>query len=84
MTLQVPIPVTFSLKMQTEKAFILQSIAIDETVVVQEAVIPKMYVTMDSQSSGQIESWVIAQRIQEEKQKNVEQAKQELLAMLSA
>ena len=83
MTLQVPIPVTFSLKMQTEKALILQSIAIDDTVVVQEAVIPKMYVTTDSQSSGHIESWVIAQRIQEEKQKNVEQAKQELLAMLS-
>ena len=82
MTLQTPVPVTFHVKMETDKALILQDITIDDVIVVKEGVIPKMTINATSNTTGFIESWVITQRIKEERIKDVDTAKAEILAMV--
>lgn len=82
MQLQVPVPVSFTIKMETDRALILQDISIDDTVVVREGVIPKMTIDATDHNHGFIESWVLAQRIKEERTKDVDAAKAELLSMI--
>ena len=84
MTLQVPIPVSFTPKMETTKAVILTDICIDGQLIVAEAVVPKMYFNATDTNNGFIESWVLTQRIEEERKKNVDDAKAEILAMIAS
>jgi hypothetical protein len=81
MEIQVPIPVTFHVKMETDRALILTDIAVDDNVIVKEGVIPKMLINVTDHNNGFIESWVLQQRIKEEKMQNVEEAKRELLML---
>lgn len=82
MQLQIPIPVTFKIKMETERALILTDISLDGQIIVQEGVIPKMCANVTDKNNGFIESWVIEQRIKEEKLKNVEDAKRNILELI--
>jgi hypothetical protein len=81
MEIQVPIPVSFHVKMETDRALILTDITVDEKVIVKEGVIPKMLIDVTDHNNGFIESWVLQQRIKEEKLQNVEDAKRELLML---
>lgn len=81
MEIQVPIPVSFHVKMETDRALILTDITVDDKVIVKEGVIPKMLIDATDHNNGFIESWVLQQRIKEEKLQNVEDAKRELLML---
>jgi hypothetical protein len=70
--------------METEKAYILKNISIDDQIIVNEGVIPKKLINVTDSSNGSIESWVLTQRIQEERIKNVETAKEELLNLVKS
>lgn len=84
MEIQVPVPVSFHVKMETDRALILCDIAIDDNVIIKEGVIPKMLIDMTDHNHGFIESWVLQQRIKEEKMRDVEEAKKELLLLATA
>ena len=81
MEIQVPIPVSFHIKMETNRALILSDIAVEDKVIVKEGVIPKMLINVTDNNNGFIESWVLQQRIKEEKMRDVEEAKKELLLL---
>lgn len=84
MEIQVPIPVSFHIKMETDRALILSDITVEDKVIVKEGVIPKMLINVTDQNNGFIEAWVLQQRIKEEKMQNVEDAKRELLLLATA
>ena len=84
MEIQVPIPVSFHVKMETDRALILSDITVEDKVIVKEGVIPKMLIDVTDHNNGFIEAWVLQQRIKEEKMQNVEDAKKELLLLATA
>ena len=67
--------------METDRALILSDITLEDKVIIKEGVIPKMLINMTDHNNGFIESWVLQQRIKEEKMRDVDEAKKELLLL---
>lgn len=87
MLLDIPIPVQFSIKMETDKAYIVNNVTIQDTEYVKEAVLPKMYTIIEATddkfiTTAKVEKWVLQQRRDEEKNVDVDMHVQELLAEL--
>jgi hypothetical protein len=86
MTLEIPIPVTFTIKMETERAFIVNEVMLEDNLYISEAVLPKMYTdiqsTNDNVTSANVEKWVLQQRYTEENTVDVDAHIHELLAVL--
>ena len=85
MNLEIPIPVTFSIKMTTEKAIIAQNIMLKGKAYIKEAVLPKMFVSNIQEDENGInalvEKWVLQQRYTEENTVDVEAHIDELLSI---
>lgn len=85
MNLEIPIPVTFSIKMTTEKAIIAQNIMLKGQAYIKEAVLPKMFVSNIQEDENGItalvEKWVLQQRYTEENTVDVEAHIDELLSI---
>jgi len=86
MTLEIPIPVTFTIKMETERAFIVNDVMLKNNLYIHEAVLPKMYTdiksTDDNVTSANVEKWVLQQRYTEENTVDVDAHIDELLAVV--
>ena len=86
MTLEIPIPVTFTIKLETERAFIANNVMLKNKLYIQEAVLPKMYTiinaTIDDVTSATVEKWVLQQRYTEENTVDVDAHIDELLAVV--
>lgn len=70
--LQIAIPCSFNIKMETEKALIVENIMVGETLLVREANLPKIYVDgsktdKKGTTTAYVEKWVLAQRRDEER-----------------
>jgi len=85
MKLEIPIPVSFTVKTTTDKAIIAQDIMLRETQYIKEAVLPKMYTIINETKKGittaVVEKWVLLQRYTEEQTVDVESHVDELLAV---
>lgn len=83
--LEIPVPVTFNIKMETDKAFIVSNVTLQKQIVVPETNIPKMYCNLGKTSNdvtpADVESWVLKQRIEEYQNTSVENAIDEILSM---
>lgn len=83
--LEIPIPVTFEIKMTTDKAIIAQNIMLEDQHYITEAVLPKMFtiidVTEDGVTKAVVEKWVLQQRYTEEKTVDIQAHVAELLAV---
>ena len=86
--LENPIPVTFKIKMETDKAHIVTDVTINSIPYIKETVLPKMYtiITKVKKTKGKpdvinafVEKWVIKQRKEEATVKNIEENVAELL-----
>lgn len=87
MTLEIPIPVTFTIKMETERAFIVNDVMLKNKLYINEAVLPKMYTDIKSTddnhvTSADVEKWVLQQRYTEENTVDVDAHIDELLAVV--
>lgn len=86
MTLEIPIPVTFTIKMETERAFIVNDIMLKDKLYINEAVLPKMYTVVEdvngNVTSANVEKWVLQQRYTEENTVDVDAHIDELLAVV--
>jgi hypothetical protein len=86
MTLEIPIPVTFKIKMETERAFIVNDVMLKNNLYINEAVLPKMYTNIksidDNVTSADVEKWVLQQRYTEENTVDVEAHVEELLSIV--
>jgi hypothetical protein len=86
MTLEIPIPVTFTIKMETERAFIVNNVMLKNKLYINEAVLPKMYTDIksnnDNVTSADVEKWVLQQRYTEENTVDVEAHVEELLSIV--
>jgi len=86
MNLEIPIPVTFTIKLETERAFIANNVMLKNKLYIQEAVLPKMYTiinaTIDDVTSATVEKWVLQQRYTEENTVDVDAHIDELLAVV--
>jgi hypothetical protein len=86
MNLEIPIPVTFTIKLETERAFIATNVMLKNKLYIQEAVLPKMYTiinaTLDDVTSATVEKWVLQQRYTEENTVDVDAHIDELLAVV--
>ena len=85
MNLEIPIPVTFSIKMTTEKAIIAQNIMLKGQAYIREAVLPKKFVSNiqkdENGVNALVEKWVLQQRYTEENTVDVEAHIDELLSI---
>jgi hypothetical protein len=77
MQLQIPIPVSFELILETDKALIVKDIKINGDNFLSECNIPKMYATdLNEQKDGtytaNVEKWVLKQRKDETVNVNIE------------
>jgi|TARA_B110000902_G_scaffold102285_1_gene120943 hypothetical protein len=83
--LEIPIPVTFTIKMMTDKAIIAQNIMIKGNAYIREAVLPKMFTiisgTEDDISTAVVDKWVLQQRYLEENTVDIESHIEELFAL---
>ena len=83
--LEIPIPVSFEVKMETDKAYIVNNVTVQNQIVVAETNIPKMYCnvikTKTNVTSAEVESWVLKQRIEEYQNTSVENAIAEILSI---
>jgi len=83
--LEIPIPVSFEVKMETDKAYIVNNVTVQNKVVVAETNIPKMYCNVIKEktdvTSAEVESWVLKQRIEEYQNTSVENAIAEILSI---
>ena len=86
MALEIPIPVTFTIKMKTERAFIVNDVMLKDNLYISEAVLPKMYTDIQSTkknvTSANVEKWVLQQRYTEENTVDVEAHVNELLSVV--
>ena len=86
MALEIAIPVTFTIKMKTERAFIVTNVMLKDKLYINEAVLPKMYTiinaTHDDVTSATVEKWVLQQRYTEENTVDVDAHIDELLAVV--
>ena len=87
MTLEIPIPVTFTIKMETERAFIVNNVMLKNNLYINEAVLPKMYTEINKTdnnhvTSANVEKWVLQQRYTEENTVDVEAHVEELLSVV--
>lgn len=86
MALEIAIPVTFTIKMETERAFIVNNVMLKDKLYINEAVLPKMYTiinaTNDNVTSATVEKWVLQQRYTEENTVDVDAHVEELLAVV--
>lgn len=86
MTLEIPIPVTFTIKMETERAFIVNDVMLKDKLYINEAVLPKMYTVVEdvngNVTSANVEKWVLQQRYTEENTVDVDAHIDELLAVV--
>lgn len=86
MNLEIPIPVQFTIKMETERAFIVNNVMLKNKLYINEAVLPKMYTiinaTKDNVTSATVEKWVLQQRYTEENTVDVDAHIDELLAVV--
>lgn len=86
MNLEIPIPVTFTIKMETDKAFIVNNVIIKEKTYLKEAVLPKMYtdIQMEEDEFGStvayVEKWVLKQRHDEENTIDIDEHIKELIS----
>ena len=84
-SLEIPIPVKFEIKIETDKALIAQNIMLQDQHYISEGVIPKMYVnvngTEDGITSADVEKWVLQQRYTEENTVDIQSHVDELLAV---
>jgi hypothetical protein len=85
MNLEIPIPVTFTIKMVTDKAIIAQNIMLKGSVYIREAVLPKMFTiisnTEDDVTTAVVDKWVLQQRYTEENTVDIDAHIEELLAV---
>ena len=85
MNLEIPIPTSFSLYMETERAIIAREIVIDSTTFLKEAVLHKTCVanieTKDGVTFADVEKWVLVQRKKESQNVDVKTEIADLLAM---
>lgn len=85
MNLEIPIPTSFSVYMETERAIIAREIVIDSTTFLKEAVLPKTCVanieTKDGVTFADVEKWVLVQRKKESQNVDVKTEIADLLAM---
>jgi hypothetical protein len=83
--LEIPIPVTFNIKMVTEKAIIAQNIMLKGKAYIREAVLPKMFTiinaTDDDVSTAVVDKWVLQQRYIEENTVDIESHIDELFSL---
>ena len=86
MNLEIPIPVTFTIKMETERAFIVNDVMLKDKLYINEAVLPKMYTDVQdvngNVTSANVEKWVLQQRYTEENTVDVDAHVEELLAVV--
>lgn len=87
--IQVSIPVTFKLKMETERAYIVTELHVSNMPYITEAVLPKMLVETDVTKkddnefiSANVEKWVLQQRYTEENTVDVDAHVKELLSVV--
>lgn len=69
-SLQSPVSVTFTIKMETDKAFIVEDLQIMGKPYISSTNLPKMYVdnaktNKEGVTSASVESWIIEQRYDE-------------------
>jgi len=84
--IQISIPVTFKLKMETERAYIVTELHVSNMPYITEAVLPKMLVDADVTKeddngfiSANVEKWVLEQRYNEEANQAASDGVKELL-----
>jgi hypothetical protein len=86
MNLEIPIPVTFTIKLETERAFIVNDVMLKDSLYINEAVLPKMYTdilkTKDNVTSANVEKWILQQRYTEENTVDVDAHINELIAVV--
>lgn len=84
-SLEIAIPVTLEIKMETDKAIIANNIMLQGQHYISEGVIPKMFininVTEDGITSAEVEKWVLQQRYTEENTVDIQAHVDELLAV---
>lgn len=84
-SLEIAIPVTLEIKMETDKAIIANNIMLQGQRYISEGVIPKMFininVTEDGITSAEVEKWVLQQRYTEENTVDIQSHVDELLAV---
>ena len=84
-SLEIPIPVKFEIKIETDKAIIAQNIMLQDQYYISEGVIPKIYVninaTKDGITTADVEKWVLQQRYTEENTVDIQSHVDELLAV---
>lgn len=86
MVLEIPIPVTFSLYMETDKSIIARDLVIDGHTFLQSTAIPKtcianMTTNKKGVTTADVEKWVLKQRKEESQQVDVKAEIADLLAM---
>lgn len=85
MNLEIPIPTSFQLVMETERAIIARDLAIDSVTFLKDAVLPKTCVanlnTVKGTTFADVEKWVLAQRKRESQSVDVPAETADLLAM---
>lgn len=85
MNLEIPIPTSFQLVMETDRAFIARELAINSTTFLRDAVLPKSCVanvtTKDGVTFADVEKWVLTQRKREAQNVDVTKDVAELVAM---
>lgn len=86
MSLEIPIPVTFTIKLETKRAFIVNNVMLKGSLYINEAVLPKMYTdilkTKKNVTSANVEKWILQQRYTEENTVDVEAHVNELIAVV--
>ena len=84
MNLEIPIPVTFTIKLTTERAYIVNNVMLKDSLYITEAVLPKMYTdikkTKKNVTSAFVEKWILQQRYTEENTVDVDAHINELIA----
>ena len=67
--LTAPVGVAFTIKMETDKAVIVENLSIAGQPYISSTNLPKMYVanmvTKDDTTTAQVESWIVKQRFDE-------------------
>lgn len=86
MSLELPIPVQFSIKMETDKAYIVSDLKLQNNLLCAETNLPKMYTEVKSTNKDDVtlavvENWVLEQRVQEARSQSVDNAISKLIEL---
>ena len=86
MSLELPIPVQFSIKMETDKAYIVSDLKLQDNLLCAETNLPKMYTEVKSTNKDHVtlavvENWVLEQRVQEARSQSVDNAISKLIEL---